>query len=55
MSLPDAKTVDLRIVEITYREKGRGPALMFVHGLGGGSAAWSEQFEAFADRYRVIA
>ncbi len=36
MSLPDAKAVDLRIVEITYREKGRGPALIFVHGLGGG-------------------
>jgi len=55
MSLPDAKTVDLRIVEITYREKGCGPALMFVHGLGGGSAAWGDQFEAFSDRYRVIA
>ncbi len=55
MSLPEAKTVELGIVKITYREKGRGPALMFVHGLGGGSAAWGDQFEAFSDRYRVIA
>jgi 3-oxoadipate enol-lactonase len=55
MSLPDAKIVDLEIAEIAYREKGRGPALMFVHGLGGGSAAWSDQFDAFSDRYRVIA
>ncbi len=26
-----------------------------MHGLGGGAAAWSDQFEAFSDRYRVIA
>jgi len=55
MSLPDAKTVDLGVIEITYREMGQGPALMFVHGLGGGSAAWSAQFESFSDRYRVMA
>ena len=55
MSLPAAKTVDLEVIEIAYREMGQGPALMFVHGLGGGSAAWSAQFESFSDRYRVIA
>ena len=55
MSLSDAKTVDLGEIEITNREVGQGPALMFVHGLGGGSAAWSAQFESFSDRYRVIA
>lgn len=55
MNLPEAKTAELGVMKITYREMGYGSALMFVHGLGGGSAAWKAQFESFSDRYRVIA
>ena len=41
--------------KIAYRDEGRGPALVFLHGLGGNSASWEPQFEAFADRYRLVA
>lgn len=40
---------------IAYREAGRGPAVFFLHGLGGNSASWQPQFAAFGDRYRVVA
>jgi pimeloyl-ACP methyl ester carboxylesterase len=41
--------------QIAYRDQGRGPVLVFLHGLGGNSATWEPQFEAFADRYRLVA
>jgi pimeloyl-ACP methyl ester carboxylesterase len=40
---------------IAYRDEGRGPALVFLHGLGGNSASWEPQFEAFAGNHRVVA
>ena len=55
MNLPAAKTAELGVMNITYRDMGFGSALMFVHGLGGGSSAWNAQFESFSERYRVIA
>lgn len=55
MTLPAEKSVDLGPLRLTYRERGSGPALMFVHGMGGGSAAWQAQYDFFAGRCRVIA
>ncbi len=55
MTLPEQKNVDLGAMTIAYREAGSGPALVFIHGMGGNSAAWEGQYEAFSDRYRVIA
>ena len=40
---------------IAYREAGNGPAIVFLHGLGGNSASWEPQFGAFSDRHRVVA
>ena len=40
---------------LAYREAGSGPPLLFLHGLGGNSASWQPQFDAFSDRYRVVA
>jgi pimeloyl-ACP methyl ester carboxylesterase len=54
MSLP-VKYVTLDGHRIAYREMGDGPALFFLHGLGGNSTSWTPQFDAFADRYRVVA
>ncbi len=54
MSLPELKCVDIGAGRISYREKGRGAPLVFVHGLGGRSGAWETQFEVFSDRFRVI-
>jgi pimeloyl-ACP methyl ester carboxylesterase len=40
---------------LAYREAGAGSPILFLHGLGGNSASWQPQFDAFSDRYRVIA
>ena len=40
---------------VAYREQGTGPAIFFMHGLGGNSASWQPQFEALSRSYRVVA
>jgi pimeloyl-ACP methyl ester carboxylesterase len=40
---------------ISYREAGRGQALLCLHGIGSDSAGWLNQLEALSDRFRVIA
>ena len=55
MALPELKIVDIGTGKISYRERGSGPPLVFVHGLGGRSASWTTQYENFSGRYRVIA
>lgn len=41
--------------DIYYVEAGQGPPLVFLHGMSSCAEAWWQQFEHFADRYRVIA
>jgi pimeloyl-ACP methyl ester carboxylesterase len=42
-------------VQLHYEDTGgRGPPLLFVHGLGSSSRDWAEQVAPFADRYRVL-
>ncbi|MBM3570343.1 MAG: alpha/beta fold hydrolase [Alphaproteobacteria bacterium] len=36
-------------------EQGTGPALVLLHGIGGGALGWPDQLAAWSDRYRVIA
>ena len=40
--------------EIYYEEAGKGPALLFVSGLGGVGRYWQPQMGAFSARYRAI-
>jgi pimeloyl-ACP methyl ester carboxylesterase len=40
---------------IAYREAGSGPAIVFLHGLGGNSASWEPQFAALSASHRVVA
>jgi pimeloyl-ACP methyl ester carboxylesterase len=49
------KYVTLDGHRLAYREAGSGPVILFLHGLGGNSASWTPQFDAFADRYRLVA
>ena len=50
MTLPEPS----RSGPIAYREAGRGPALMLMHGIGGSSKTWEEQYRAFSGSHRVI-
>jgi len=40
--------------EIYYEVSGRGPALIFAHGLGGNHLSWWQQIHYFSDRYTCI-
>ena len=54
MSLPEKKFINLKEHRLSYREKGEGQALIFIHGMGGGSGNWKTQYEVFSPRFRVI-
>jgi pimeloyl-ACP methyl ester carboxylesterase len=41
--------------DLYYVEAGSGPPLVFLHGMSSCGEAWWQQFEHFAERYRVIA
>ncbi len=41
--------------DIYYLERGEGQPLVFLHGNSSCGEAWFQQFEAFQDRFRVIA
>jgi pimeloyl-ACP methyl ester carboxylesterase len=49
------KSIAIEGRRVAYREAGQGPAIVFLHGLGGNSASWQPQFDAFADRYHLVA
>jgi pimeloyl-ACP methyl ester carboxylesterase len=55
MSGSRLNTVELAGGTIAWREAGRGPALVLVHGIGGSSRGWEAQLDAFAAHHRVIA
>lgn len=40
--------------EIFYEVTGEGPAIIFVHGLGGNHLSWWQQIPFFADRYKCV-
>ena len=40
---------------LAWREEGTGDAVDFLHGLGGTSTAWTEQFDALASNHRCVA
>jgi pimeloyl-ACP methyl ester carboxylesterase len=41
--------------DISYREAGKGQALVLLHGIGSDSGAWVYQLEELSQRFRVIA
>lgn len=52
--LPDLRHIDAGGLRLAYRERGSGPALVFVHGMGGNSINWAPFYDRFADRFRVV-
>lgn len=55
MTLPDLQTLSSGGRTLAWREAGNGTALILIHGIGGSSAAWEQQFADFSRRYHVIA
>lgn len=54
MPLPESRHTLVDGRRLAWREAGQGPALCFIHGMGGNSRNWETQYGQFADRYRVI-
>ncbi len=56
MPLPPLQTCASAVGTISYREQGvGGDALVFLHGVGSGSASWERQLAHFGKRRRVLA
>jgi pimeloyl-ACP methyl ester carboxylesterase len=47
--------VQVNGVRIWYEEQGKGPAMLWAHGLGGTLHDWDETMDTFKKSYRVIA
>src|SRR5690349_4114087 len=47
--------VELHGDRIAYRNVGRGPALLLIHGMAGSSATWQAILPQLSKKYRVIA
>ena len=54
MALPELRKVEVEGKAIAYREAGSGPALVWLHGIGSNAESWEPQYQALADRWRVI-
>ena len=53
-ALPPLQTIEVQGRTLAWREAGQGIPLVLVHGIGGHSGSWAEQFAAFADSFRVV-
>jgi pimeloyl-ACP methyl ester carboxylesterase len=49
------KQIDAGGLTIGYREAGDGEPVIFLHGIGSGSAGWTAQLDHFGKRWRAIA
>ena len=54
MSIPGTRHTVIDDRKLAWREAGQGPAMVFIHGMGGNSRNWETQYAQFSDRYRVI-
>ena len=54
MDTIDVKKASLPNGAISYRIAGSGPALFFLHGLGGSSKSWLYQLKMLASRFTVF-
>lgn len=54
-ALPKLNSIRLGGRLVVWQEAGQGIPLVLVHGIGGHSGAWKNQFSSFSDNYRVIA
>lgn len=55
MALPPSTTIKLSGKTLSYREAGKGPPLVLLHGIGSASESWEDQIDQFSGNFRVIA
>lgn len=55
MSEHALKKIDSNGLTIAYREAGGGEPIVFLHGIGSGSAGWTSQLDHFGKSWRAIA
>jgi pimeloyl-ACP methyl ester carboxylesterase len=53
--LPPLRRVAAGTRSLAYREAGRGPALVLLHGIGSASASWAAQLASLSERFHVVA
>jgi pimeloyl-ACP methyl ester carboxylesterase len=53
--LGESRTVEIPAGTIVYRERGSGPPVVFVHGVGVNGDLWRKVVPLLADRHRCIA
>lgn len=51
----DSQLIDVGGVQLWVATAGKGPALLFLHGLGWDHHLWDTAFERYSKRYRIIA
>ena len=54
MGVPASHHTFVNGSRLCWREVGEGPALLFIHGMGGNSRNWETQYRHFASDHRVI-
>lgn len=47
-------TIDISDISLYYERVGKGPAILFVHGIFGDADAWTDQAARLADRYTCV-
>lgn len=55
VDMPPPKTTDAGGLEISYYDRGRGGAVLLLHGIGSNGSGWSGQLAALSAHHRVIA
>ena len=54
MAVPEIRHTNIDGRKLAWREAGQGPAVVFIHGMGGNSRNWETQYAQFSDSFRVI-
>lgn len=54
-ALPPLRTCALSHGNISFREQGQGPTVVFLHGLLGNSKSWAFQFADLSRQFRMVA
>lgn len=54
MSNTDMQFFDRDGIRLAYRQEGRGPVVVFLHGLGASGESWDHQGRAFRASHRII-